>query len=90
MKARNIIVFYLLLAAACSSIQEEPVNTERAKSAADEVFYATLEQSGGAADATKVYADENLKVLWNADDRISIYNRYTYGYQYAFQGITGD
>ena len=90
MKTKYTIALCLLFAAiACSSILEEPLNTERAKSAADEVFYATLEQSG-AAEATKVYADENLKVLWNADDRITIYNKYTYGYQYAFQGITGD
>ena len=90
MKTKHTIALCLLLATtACASIQEESVNSERIKSAADEVFYATLEQSGGA-DATKVYADENLKVLWNADDRITIYNRYTYGYQYAFQGITGD
>ena len=90
MKTNYTISLCLLLAAvACSSFQEEPVNTELFKSAADEVFYATLEQ-GGVADVTKVYADENLKVLWNAGDHITIFNRYTYGREYAFQGVTGD
>ena len=90
MKNNYAIALCLLLAVtACSSVQEEPIGREIIQTKNAPVFYATLEQSG-AADATKVYADENLKVLWNADDRITIYNRYTYGYQYAFQGITGD
>ena len=90
MKTKYTIALCLLVAAtACSSIQEEPGSIERTKKAADEVFYATLEQSG-VADATKVYADENLKVLWNAGDHITIFNKYTYGYEYAFQGVTGD
>lgn len=84
-----IAVCLLITASACSSFKEESVSPERGKAKTEEMFYATLEQSG-ATDATKVYADENLKVLWNADDRISIFNRYTYGYEYAFQGSTGD
>ena len=87
-KSFTIAVCLLMAVAACSSYQEEQGSMECAKRATNEVFYATIEQSGGA-DATKVYADEDLKVLWNADDRITIYNRYTYGYEYAFQGATG-
>ena len=49
-----------------------------------EEFYATIE---GAA--TKVYVDEDLKVLWHADDRVSIFNKYTYNQQYRFTGNTG-
>ena len=57
MKAHYTIALSLLLAAtACSSIQEEPANTERVKNTADEVFYATLEQSGSASD-TKANAE---------------------------------
>lgn len=89
MRNRHIITLCLLVAATgCASYQEESANTERHEGTTEEVFYATLEQSG-AADATKVYTDENLKIMWNAGDRISIYNRYTYGYEYAFQGTTG-
>ena len=85
----TIALFLLVAAAACSSIQEEPVNTDGTLGKSEAVFYATLEQ-GGEADVTKVYAGDNLKVLWNADDRISIYNKYTYGFEYAFQGASGE
>ena len=49
-----------------------------------EEFYATIE---GAT--TKVFVDEELKVLWHADDRVSIFNKYTYNQQYRFTGKTG-
>ena len=39
---------------------------------------------------TKVYADTGLKVLWNADDRISMFDKTTYNYQYKFLGNDGD
>ena len=83
-----VMVFSLLVAGmGCSSILEED-KMEPSQVNQEDVFYATLEQYG-EKEATKVYADGNLKVLWNADDRISIYNRYTYGYEYVFQGETG-
>jgi hypothetical protein len=37
-----------------------------------------------------VYADQNLKVLWNANDLISVFNMTTYNYQYLFTGDDGD
>ena len=55
---------------------------------ASPVFYASIEQPS-AAD-TKVYADENLCVLWHAGDQVSVFNRYTYNEQYQFMGETGD
>jgi len=54
-----------------------------------ELFYATVEQPADAA-ATKVYADENLRVLWNAYDRVSIFNRYSFNRECMFMGETGD
>ena len=51
------------------------------------VFYATIE---GSDAATKVYADEQLRVLWNADDRISLFNKTSGNQQYQFQGEDGD
>ena len=50
-------------------------------------FYATTEQSNAQ---TKVYADEDMKVLWNADDRITIFNKSTYNSQFCFTGEEGD
>ena len=50
-------------------------------------FYATTE---GSEPDTKVYADANMKVLWNADDRLSVFNKSTYNYQFRFAGEDGD
>lgn len=49
------------------------------------VFHAFLE----GAD-TKVYVNEDLLVRWHADDQISVFNKDTYNYKYAFEGATGD
>lgn len=38
---------------------------------------------------TKVYTDENLKVLWDSDDRISLFNSSTRNKQYRFTGTPG-
>ena len=53
-----------------------------------EKVYARIESSDDSD--TKVFADENLKVLWDNDDRISLFNKYTYNKQYRFTGNTGD
>ncbi|MBR6423542.1 MAG: leucine-rich repeat protein [Bacteroidales bacterium] len=50
------------------------------------VFYATIE---GSDTPTKVFADENLRVLWNQNDDISIFNRTTGNQLYRFFGRTG-
>lgn len=51
-------------------------------------FYAETEMSDSAD--TKVYADHNLKVLWNEGDMISIFNQFTYNWPYYFEGEDGD
>ena len=50
-----------------------------------EEFYASIE----GAD-TRVFVDDLLRVRWNADDRVSIFNRTTYNRQYRFAGQDGD
>ncbi|MBR0314229.1 MAG: hypothetical protein IJK39_03785 [Bacteroidales bacterium] len=52
------------------------------------IFHATVE--GIPSSGTKIYSDRDLKVLWNADDRISIFNKRTYNDQYKFLGQDGD
>ncbi len=48
------------------------------------VFY------GGFDDEdTRTYIDEKVRLLWTADDRVSIFTT-TYNQQYAFDGETGD
>ena len=51
------------------------------------VFYATTEGAGIAG--TKVYADSKLRLLWNADDRITVFDRLTLNVQYRFTGEDG-
>jgi uncharacterized protein (TIGR02145 family) len=51
-------------------------------------FYARIESVHD--QETKVYADYNLRVLWDADDHVSIFNKYTYNQEYRFTGKTGD
>ena len=52
------------------------------------VFHASTESY--SIPDTRVYADEDMKVLWNADDRISIFEKTTYNYQYKFLGEDGE
>ena len=82
----------MLALAACTSELDNMIEETRLLNPDDEdmMFYATLEGDDGDADAqTKVYADEKVRVLWNADDRITIFKKFTYGYQYRFTGNEG-
>ncbi|MBR6424027.1 MAG: hypothetical protein IKS47_05060, partial [Bacteroidales bacterium] len=51
------------------------------------VFYATIEDSGDAQ--TKVFADSQMRVLWNANDQITIFNNDTFNQPYRFKGRDG-
>ncbi len=85
MKSNRLLLAGLLVGASFSCARQEadvPVLPGR------ELFYASLEQPADAE--TRVYADENLMVLWHADDRVSIFDRYTYNQEYRFTGETGD
>lgn len=85
MKSNRLLLAGLLVGASFSCARQEadvPVSPGR------ELFYACLEQPADAE--TRVYADENLMVLWHADDRVSIFDRYTYNQEYRFTGETGD
>ena len=85
MNSYRLLLAGLLVGASFSCARQEadvPVSPGR------EFFYASLEQPADAE--TRVYADENLMVLWHADDRVSIFDRYTYNQEYRFTGETGD
>ena len=77
-----------LLIASCTNDMDN-VQALQQRAEDSPVFYATIE-GGDEEDAqTKVYADEKVRVLWNADDRISLFNKYSYGYQFRFTGPDG-
>ena len=84
-------LLYLCLAAglaygatACSV--QEPDSQEARPS--DGQFFARIEAS--SEQETRVYADDKLRILWDEDDRVSIFNKYTHNQEYRFTGKTGD
>ena len=78
----------LLLLTVCSCVSEIDKKASIASDASTiKTFYASIECS---EPDTKVFADANMKVLWNADDRLTIFNQSTYNYQYRFTGDDGD
>lgn len=74
-----------LLAVSCSV--REPDNMEGI-AIGGKVYFATLESY--AQPDTKAYVDENIKIRWDADDRISLFEHLTKNLQYRFTGNTGD
>ncbi len=83
------LLIVLLFLVSCTDELDQIINGSRTDVRGSKtVFQASTE--GPASPETKVYADENLKVLWNADDRISIFNKTTFNYQFAFTGDDGD
>ena len=81
-KAYSFIALLATITVSCS-IHELDQKDESAK-----VFYAQIEAPAGS-EQTKVYADEDLSVLWHADDRVSIFDKNTYNQEYRFTGKTG-
>ena len=79
----------LYLLVSCMAEIDQTANDAQSSAHGPNVVFQALTE-GPASPETKVYADENMKVLWNADDRISIFNMTTYNYQYAFTGDDGD
>ena len=70
-----------VLAVSCVKEQQEIIQTITD----DPVFHATIENAD-----TRVFADDQLRVLWNADDRVSIFNKTTFNREYRFEGQDGD
>jgi hypothetical protein len=73
-----------LLAISCS-VQEIDIKDPAALEG--DVFYASLESY---EPDTKVYLDENIKILWDAEDQISIFNKTSHNQQFKFLGETGE
>ncbi|MBO4923847.1 MAG: hypothetical protein J5382_06950 [Bacteroidales bacterium] len=74
-----------LMAASCSF--DETVRPDVVADDTGMVFYATIDEQYGAE--TKVFADTSLRILWNAGDCVSIFNKDSGNDQYIFAGSTG-
>lgn len=75
-----------LLALSCTVQEIETQTPPYEPAPGDDVFYASLAPESD----TKVYLDENIKILWNEADQISIFNETTLNKKYEFMGETGD
>ena len=75
------IVSLAILAISCSK------EVQVVSDSAQERVFARIESS--SEPNTKVFADDKLRVLWDANDRISLFNKYTFNKQYRFKGETG-
>ncbi len=86
MKKQFIIAAAILgtLAVSCNTQGPEEAVSFRPEF---EEFFATTEAAEDPG--TKTLADDQYHVLWHADDRVSIFNKYTYNQEYAFTGETG-
>ena len=73
-----------IMLASCS-IQEDVFESSHQD---NDFFYASFELPSDSE--TRVYVNKDYYLRWNAEDRVSIFNRITYNQQYIFQGATGD
>lgn len=78
---RRIDFYFPFLAICASLLSCQRISSEDQSSGKS--FYATIEEE------TKVHADEDLFVRWDADDRISVFDRSTLNEEYRFTGETG-
>ena len=89
MKRVLFLAVSLLILSSCQvELDQMFVDSEAGASVSGIVFHASTESA--SLPETRIYADENMKVLWNADDRISIFEKKTYNYQYKFLGEDGE
>lgn len=81
---------FLVLAAAALAFfacSKQDVTDVQEANSKKTIFHAVTEAI--PVSGTKIYSDTKLKVLWNADDRITVFNKRTYNDQYRFLGEDG-
>lgn len=85
MRCFSLFFVLLALAAGMVSCQKAGQDVPEAEDPSGKTFYATIDNDLDS----KVYADEELRVLWDADDRISIFDHYTLNEEFRFTGESG-
>lgn len=83
---KHIRFFAAFLLAVSCNVKEAP--EAAVPQGGDDTLYAEIE--GVQQSESKVYVDGQLRVLWHAEDCISVFNKYTYNQKYMFAGQTGD
>ena len=86
MKKGLILQSFIGLLVVSCSVQD--LDFEKVEPSGEDVFYAS--PNSDFSQDTRVYLDENIKILWDENDRISIFNKSTLNQQFMFMGETGD
>ena len=81
---KALFIAGILLATAVSCSRQEPAGNDAPKQTR---FFGVMEEE---ASSTRMYADSQLRTLWNEGDLISIFKKRTYNDQYIFTGEDGD
>lgn len=79
------LILFAAIVVSCSVLEKDDVREERECS----VFYASFEQPS-EVDGTRVTVREDLKVVWDQGDLISLFNKKDANEEYRFTGKTGD
>ena len=79
----------VILTASCANVIDNIDSLRSRLGVPDDEVYATIEGGDEDGAATKVFADAKMRVLWNNDDRITLFSQYTLGYEYRFMGKDG-
>ena len=82
---KRVLILFVALFALTGCSQDEVAEPTFIPNA-DDVYYASFEEFG---ENSRTYIDENIKLLWHEDDRISLF-RTTLNEQWKFSGKTGD
>lgn len=82
---RKIFAFITSICVIFSCTMED-VSIPTTNDAANDIFYAAFEDY---SVESRTYLDQNVKLLWHEDDRISLF-RSTLNEQFRFTGKTGD
>ena len=85
---RRIALYFGIAAALVASCSVQEKEFETVKLGSGKVF-ASFEQPA-VEEGTRVYVNEDLYLRWNADDRISLFNKSTVNQEFVFTGETGD
>ena len=90
MKYYRLLVGLLSLAAVSCSIEEiTGPEKENAPKRTDILYSAAITEQPGDIE-TKTFADNKLRILWNEDDRVTIFDKKTLNEQFCFDGEDGD
>ena len=86
---RLLLGLLSVIVAACSVEETDNPEKDNLRGQLDVKYYAVSSEQTGEID-TKTFADSQLRVLWNEDDRITIFDKKTLNEEFCFDGEDGD